>query len=311
MGPKILAGRFSRSERIKRRRFIDLEDSALTDQTRARYYSALRKILPALERALSLEGLDETICEWIHEMWRSGEPLLTIGDALSAVHFWEPWTKRRLSHSWKLFHTWRKIEVPNRAPPLTAAIVESWAAYEFLQGHLNLSLLLMLSFHCLLRTGEALAVTGLDFDLGPKVAILTLRFSKSGKRNAAKEMVTISDAITLELLRLFLAERRLQGALGSPIWIHSASLFRRRFNELAKIFHMQHLNFRPYSLRRGGATAWFSSCQSMESTLLRGRWSSSQVAKIYIADALAHLPEIRMSSFSQSMLSKYNFQTLR
>ena len=172
-------------------------------------------------------------------------------------------------------------------------------------------ILLLLGFDCLLRTGELLELTGLDFSMGPSSAIVRIRLGKSGQRHGAQEMVSPTDPSILEFLRIFLAERRLQGALASPIWTQSPSCFRKRFNELMGIFGMSQLCFRPYSLRRGGATAFFTRCQSMEATLLRGRWSSSKVAKIYISDALAHLPSIKMSKKSHVMMSKYNFKTLR
>eukprot|EP00435_Cladocopium_sp_Y103_P006815 s1280_g2.t1 len=45
----LLAGRTSRAERARRRAKIVLDDAALSDKTQARYYSALRKLLPYLE----------------------------------------------------------------------------------------------------------------------------------------------------------------------------------------------------------------------------------------------------------------------
>ena len=83
----VLAGKPSRAERRRRRKSIILEDAALSDKTRVRYFHALRKLLPYIENVPSEAHLDPAVCSWIHAMWKSGEPLLTIGDALSAFHF--------------------------------------------------------------------------------------------------------------------------------------------------------------------------------------------------------------------------------
>ena len=86
--PRVIAGRFSRKERQFHRAKIDLEDAALTDQTRTRYYLALRKIIRHVEKATHEDQLDSYLCLWIKKMWKTGEPLLTVGDALSALHFY-------------------------------------------------------------------------------------------------------------------------------------------------------------------------------------------------------------------------------
>eukprot|EP00435_Cladocopium_sp_Y103_P051810 s858_g16.t1 len=138
-GPRLLAGRFSRAERIRQRAKIHLDDAALTPQTQARYYGALNKLLPFVEKANHAAELDTVVCQWVRKMWAHGEPLLTIGDGLSALHFYQPWTKRQVPHAWKLFAIWRKIEVPSRAPPLTKSLVLAMAAYEWEQEHYEMA----------------------------------------------------------------------------------------------------------------------------------------------------------------------------
>ena len=53
--------------------------------------------------------------------------------------------------------------------------------------------------------------------------------------------------------------------------------------------------FRPYSLRRGGATAFYRATRNMAVTIERGRWSTISVARIYINDGLAKEVDINMS----------------
>ena len=52
--------------------------------------------------------------------------------------------------------------------------------------------------------------------------------------------------------------------------------------------------FRPYSLRRGGATWWFARHHSLDRILLQGRWSAPKTAKIYFNEGLAVMAEMRL-----------------
>lgn len=306
VGGKILAGRFSRAERAKRRAKIDLDDASLSDKTRVRYYAALRKLMPWIDKCSDLPSMDDALCKWIRRMWRSGEPLLTIGDGLSALRYFEPMTKRNIPHSWKLFAIWRRVEIPSRAPPLTWQIVKGFMAYELSHDNLEMAVILGLAFHCLLRTGEFLALTLEDLQVGAASGICSLKCTKSGRRNAASEMVSITDPCILLLLRDFLSIKQ-RFPPQTKIWSTSSASFRTRFNALCTIFGLQTLAFRPYSLRRGGATHLFQSCNSMEVVLVRGRWETSRVARIYIADALSYLPSIKPNPFTISMLQKFTF----
>ena len=92
-----------------------------------------------------------------------------------------------------------------------------------------------------------------------------------------------------------------------PIRSSSPAAFRNRFRKLCTIYGLQHHSFRPYSLRRGGATYFFQKRRSMDEALLRGRWESSRVAKTYIMDALSYLPSIRRTPLTTKMLQQFHF----
>lgn len=307
VGGKIFSGRFSRAERARRRQKISLDDAALGDKTRERYYLSLRKLLDFVGPCDELYILDMKACDWIRKMWKEGEPLLTIGDALSALHYYEPSTKRGVPHAWKLFSVWRKVEIPSRAPPLTWYIVQAFASYEISMGNLQMATALMLAFHCLLRTGELLSLTLDNISISEKQGICSLIGTKSGKRNAANEVITISEPLVLTLLREMVHIRKFDRCSHAPLYNSSSATFRKRFNFLCEHFGLQSFVFRPYSLRRGGATDFFQRTQSMEATLLRGRWESSRVARIYITDGLSVIPSLKMTSKSKAMLDKFQF----
>ena len=307
--PRLLAGRFSRAERRRQRARIQLDDAALTEKTQQRYYHALKKLIPYVEKACNEDELDSLTCKWIRRMWSNGEPLLIVGDGLSALHFYQPWTRRKIPHSWRLFSTWRKIEVPARAPPLTWSIVQSLAAYEWQHEHFEMSVLLLLSFHCLLRTGELLTLSADDIVLGEEAGICSLKGTKSGLRHNVDEAISITDVLVLETLRALISVRKATNTTALTLWTGTAAVFRARFKFLLELMGLQAHGFRPYSLRRGSATAMFQQTGSMEAALIRGRWGSSKVARIYISDGLSYLPSIKITLHTKLFMKTFSFAT--
>ena len=305
--PKLIPGRLTKAGRRRQRKDISLEGASLTDQTRVRYYAALRKVTPYLERISHEHQLDDVVSQWVTDAWTSGEPLLVAGDGLSALHYFQPWTRRMLPQAWKLFRTWRRIEVPFRAPPLTKLLVRSMAFYELDRGHIEMATMLLVGFHCLLRTGEFLALTAGSVLLGPSAGILNLADTKTSRKHAAHDAISITDSITLEVLRTLVEMRQEQGLTAVRLWNASPQCFRTRFNALMKLYGLEAHCFRPYSLRRGGATALFQETNSMEMVLTRGRWQSSKIARVYITDGLSYLPSIRPSATTKKLLKQFHF----
>lgn len=56
------------------------------------------------------------------------------------------------------------------------------------------------------------------------------------------------------------------------------------------------LEFRPYSLRRGGATFWFGKRGNFDKLLIAGRWQAARTARIYINEGLAILHDLKLPS---------------
>ena len=106
-----------------------LGDAGLSHKTQERYYTALRKLLPVLLNSQDLEDMDDQVADWVQKRWEKGDTQHQISDALCAAHHFEPWLRGRLPQAWKLLAVWRKLESPNRAPPLVASVVHAWALY--------------------------------------------------------------------------------------------------------------------------------------------------------------------------------------
>ena len=263
-------------------------------------------MLPILDDVQTEVGLDEAIADWIQEKFSDGSPIHLIGDALSGIHHFEPSTRRKLPKSWRLYSIWRRYEVPCRAPPLTQDITLAMAGWCIEHQELTMGALLLLDFHCLLRTGEILQVRPCDFLLQENQGLVSLPSSKSGVRNNSRESVSISDPCTLEVVSAMITLKNQQLRHYLPCWHLSGSAFRNLFKKVLEQLRLQDLNFRPYSLRRGGATYEMQSHGLMEKTLLRGRWRNSGVARIYLCDGLSLLPSLKMSLQAKHLVAKYS-----
>ena len=166
--------------------------------------------------------------------------------------------------------------------------------------------LILLGFSGLLRTGEILQLRACDILIGRHDIIINLPNTKSGTRNNAAEMVQLHDHMTLETVREVSLLRKATNNARTPLWDYSGQAFRDKFAHHLRRFHLANHCFRPYSMRRGGATHLFQATGSMETVMLKGRWNSPKVAKIYISDALSYLPSMTFTNTARKMLKLWN-----
>ena len=163
----ILAGR-NATERAKARAGVCLRDR-ITERTRNRYLSALCLLLPIIETVSRIQDLDIICEEWVEQQWESGATLGTVGDALCGLQFYWAEAKGQLQGqlrgSWRLYKTWRKLEIPTRAPPMPAFIAQAFVRFLVDSGDYTLAFLIALGFHAYLRTGEILSLQFQDLQL--------------------------------------------------------------------------------------------------------------------------------------------------
>ena len=298
---QVLAGRTSK-DRAKAREGISLRDSGITEKTRLRYKAALTALLPFITFIASSEELDCVVEEWIEMQWTNGSTLGQIGDALCGLQFYCPEFKGLLRGSWRLYKNWRRLEIPCRAPPISADIVRAFVSWLIDKEQVAGAFLIALAFHAYLRTGEALSLHFSDLQVNDSTGVVTVRGGKSGLRNNMDEAIAIYDHGVLKLARL----AKLLPHASYPrakVWNHSAGLFRKLFQQCVEHFGLQKLELKPYSLRRGGATHDYMLHGILEPILLRGRWHSLQVARLYIEDGLAQIPSLQLSRLQRRSIA--------
>ena len=292
--PRVLLAARSQRERRRRRAGIRIRDYSITQKTKVRYEEAVGRILPFLEAQKDLHDLDAVICEYIELQWARGTSLYSISDGLSGLHFFWPEIRGLLRNSWRMFKNWRRIEAPVRAPPITPLLVRAMVARAVQRQDIAFACMLALGFHALLRTGELLMIARKDLELGADCGILRLPQSKSGLRSGSGEAVALRDSLTLQLLDTWIILSR--PTAGTLLWPHSGQRFRDHYRKYLRFFRLCHLQLKPYSLRRGGATFLLQLGTPMEAILLRGRWKSLAVGRLYLQDGLSMIPTLRISA---------------
>lgn len=303
--PRVLLAGRTREDRRRNRAGILLRSFTIAPSTRERYEVAVLQVLPYLE-AEGIEHADHLLCEWMELEWARGTAVNSIADTLSGLHYFLPELKGNLRLAWRLFRSWRRVEVPTRAPPITLLIITALVARAVELCEISFATLISIGFHALLRTGELLALQYGDFEFNSQCGVVTLKSSKSGLRRGMEEAVAIRDGLSLSLLRTLFCLR--QPSRGDKLWPHSGQSFRDKFRQLLRFFNIEHLEFKPYSLRRGGATYLLQEGVPLDTILIRGRWHSLAVARLYLEDGMAQIPNIRIAPADRARLESYSGQ---
>ena len=202
--PRVLLAGRSQRERRQRRAGVRLRDYTITAKTKARYEAAVGQMVPHLENRKNLGDLDSIVAEWVELQWGLGTPLTVISDCLCGLHFYWPEWRGLLREAWRLFKSWRRIEVPCRAPPLPAMLARAFIARAVHRNQLRLAALLSLGYRALLRTGELLQLQFRDLEISSSCGVVSLKCSKSGLRSGSQEAVALRDSLCLQILAALL-----------------------------------------------------------------------------------------------------------
>ena len=141
----------------------------------------------------------------------------------------------------------------------------------------------------MLRTGELLSLRSrhVQFNSTGRKVLISLGFTKGGKRAGAAESVIVGYDIPVQFA---LCWKKLASSTTSLT--PSPAKWRTLFSNALDALKLSEFSFRPYSLRRGGATWWFSKHQSLDQLMVQGRWQAQKTARIYVNEGLALLAEM-------------------
>jgi hypothetical protein len=263
--------------------------------TEARYKSGLSRFFKWREtpgmRYLVDRPMDEQFSEYLCHLWEDGESRTYGAYALAGAQHFDPSIKHKIPGAWRLLLAWQKHEIPVRAPPFlpNGVMALAWVAHR--NSRSDVALAIMVMFHAFLRPVEVVNLYAKDCVVSRNKTeiVLNLGQSKTGSRDGFVETTVLDDPMTVMLLRAWL----LTAMPGDPLLPKGSLEFRAVFARLVSALKLPN-GYKPYSLRRGGATHFFRRTGNLSLTCSRGRWSSEKTARIYVNEALAHLSEVNL-----------------
>ena len=306
MGKRILEGTTEASRAKKRQNLGTLRQLTVQPSTRKRYDKALDTFFDFLRQnhltiPKSRDRLDGVVCDYLEHLWSQGFGRALASDSVAALQDSDPKLKGHLPGAWRLLKTWSVNEIPNRAPPLPQHIVHAMCGWAAFNGYYAFAVSLLVGFYGMLRTGELLTLTRKNFSSGgnQRKILIGLGLTKAGKRAGAAESVVLGFDLAVNAIQQWMRCTSLNDPLTS-----SAPKWRSLFNQALVALKITSFAFRPYSLRRGGATWWYNKHHSFDRLLTDGRWQAAKTARIYLNDGLAMLAKIRIPQ-SDPFVSPY------
>lgn len=313
MSPKRLAiaAGLTKEERKRQRKQIGkLRHQVVRQKTEERYQLCFTEFraFHNLGRNFSLPPLpvfDDMVSEYVEHLWEEGSPKSSANYVVAAIQFFRPETKHHLTWSWKLVKVWNQLEVPQRATPLTPELLMAFAGQAFCWQQFELGWLLVVGFTLFLRTGELLQIKAQDVVLGTKSGILYLPPSKGGKRLFLPlERVELAEQITFQAFRALLRNKQ----PGDLLWPASRQKFMSLWHSLVDALKLQHCNFYPYSLRRGGASSAYRAGSSLDQLVKKGRWQHVATARVYLDTGLQALMTLTLPTASHPKIQRATAQ---
>ena len=284
MPKRFLEGATQAERATQRQKLGTLKELTVQPATRARYSKAVDGFLSFLnDNGLVLPKqrtkLDVLVCEYLEYLWSHGFGRALASDTLAGLQDHDPKLKGQLQAAWRLLKTWHVNEVPNRAPPLPEHVLHAMVGWAFFHQHFSFGVSLLLGYYAMLRTGELIGLRSshLLCERNNTKVVVSLGLTKGGKRQGAAESCVVGYDMVVKFLKQW-------KSLATPLtgFANTPAHWRSLFSEALQGLDLGNFGFRPYSLRRGGATWWFNRRRSLDKILVQGRWQTPKTARIYI-----------------------------
>ena len=239
-----------------------------------------------LELPLQKDDMDDLLCQAIEHAWESGEARATAANMISGLEHHVSGLRGLLKGAKRLWRQWGKLEPISRAPPLDTRTVLAMCWYLWDWGYPEMTAIVLLAFHRFLRPMDYLQVKVGQFLFPRKdAAHLVLADTKT----TGTTSIPISDPAIIRLLHIFTC-RRQPGDFFMP---QSPREFRLLFDAAIRAIGLSR-SFKPYSLRRGGASCFFQATGNYNRTMELGNWRHLTTAKIYVNTALLELTQSQL-----------------
>ena len=283
----------TKAQRKKARCGLKLHETGLKASTLKKYREAVHQALEQWDfcsiQYENVVAFDLELGDFLEHSYEEGESIAFAGNLICGLQVFLPFLRRHLPYSWHLFSLWRRNERCWQATPMGDDLLWALVGKTLESQQLEMGMLLMLGYFGLLRTGELVNLRVGDLRVSSSEVVIFIAAPKSSSRRGQGEHVVIREMTVVHFVSTFL---QLHKDRKAAVWATSAQRFRDEFARLVKFFRLEAYGYRPYSLRRGGATRLYRLQTPMELTLIQGRWKNSSSARTYIADGMTELARL-------------------
>lgn len=297
----------SKADRKKQRRGQKLHETGLKASTLQKYREAVHQALEQWDFcAIKYENVvafDLELGDFLEHSYEEGESVSFAGNLICGLQVFLPFLRRHLPYSWHLFSLWRRNERSWQATPMGDELLWALVGKTLECQWLAMGTLLMLGYFGLLRTGELVNLRVGDLRVSSSEVIVYIAAPKSSSRRGQGEHVVIRERAVVHFVSTLL---QLETDRKAAVWKGSPQKFRDDFSRMIGFFRLESAGYRPYSLRRGGATRLYRLQTPMELILIQGRWKNSSSARTYIADGMTELARLNFKPRTLSLMKRYH-----
>jgi len=230
----------------------------------------------------TIEQLDIALNEYFHHLWVADKGVAQGDKAFFGILMYMPRIRGQLFISHLSLKGWHKLKPPISYPPMSWPICVLVACQMVKFGYWHFGIGVLLSFACYFRVNELcglvrgdIADVG-DLRIGPVLSHMAVRLSRTKTGN--NKWVTVRCPVITALVRSILPNIPANG----KVFPFTADRFRHILKLVCSSLGLAHIGYVPHSLRHGGATHDHLMGMSLEDVLMRGRWKSTNSARIYI-----------------------------
>ena len=250
--------------------------------------------LPGFEAIadMDLKTVNAILCARLQQMALEQQPITYGGELLAAVMKRYTWLRGKLSESWHAQSVWSRAVPRTSRVGMDVEVAHAVAVLSICWGWRVYALLVLVTFHGMLRPGETAALQRGHLRFSALTArtarslIVVIMKSKTRYRAARVQSVLVEHSATLSWAREVLDELPLQAKLcngGLPE-------FRRKLNLLLGALGLSSLPYPQASLRPGGALYLFQQPhQTLLHVMYKGRWSCTKTLTAYLQEGFAAL----------------------
>lgn len=251
----------------------------------------------------SYHRLDELVAEYINLLFQEGEALTRAGWLMSGLKRFYPRVRRELTTSQQWYNNWAREHTPTRVTPIPWRVLKAMVGLCVRLEWPRLGLLFLVGFIIFLRTGELLNLQRGDIQPHRRDSVVYLRIAQSKTFRNAQQSLAHTDPVFADLVSALLG--LFPGDAESWVWPYSLSFFCSCLSQVAQFLNVGHLNLVPYSLRRGGATYFYTLTNNLDFVMIRGRWKDATTARIYQDDARATIIRLSLPPTTLALLSRF------